>query len=281
MKIVITSESTCDLPKSYIEENGIVILPLAINFGTEQHLDGVDITTKDIFEKVEAGSPLPKTSAMSTYEYTEFFNKIKSEHNADIILHIGFSSGLSSTIQNAISASKELENVYVVDSKNLSSGHGLVIMTAVDLIKQGLSIDKVIEEVEKIVPKVRTSFVINTMTYLNKGGRCSTIAMIAGSILQIKPSIIVNDGKMIVGKKYRGPINVCVKKYIEETLSEYPDARKDKIFLTYSSKELLNIEEFKNILKERGFENIIETIASPTISTHCGPNTIGILFIDK
>lgn len=279
MKIGISCESTCDLPKSYIEENDIRIFPLAINFEDKEFIDGKTITPNEIFEKVNKGSALPKTSARSVGEYIEFFKEIKKEY--DVLIHIAFSSELSCSCQNAILASKEVNGVYVIDSKNLSSGHGLVIMTAVDERRKEESIEEIIKNVENIVPKVRTSFVVNTMVYLNKGGRCSSLTRIAATLLKIKPSLKVVDGKIIVGKKYMGKLNDSIAKYIDDTLNENPNCKKDKIFITYSSCELIDVEFMKEKLRKHGFENIIETTASCTISTHCGPNTIGILFIDN
>ncbi len=279
MKIGISCESTCDLPKKFIKENDIKILPLAINLSDKEYIDGETITSKEIFQKVDGGAPLPKTAARSVGDYVEFFNNIKKEY--DIVLHIAFSSELSCSCQNAILASKEVEGVHIIDSKNLSSGHGLVVMEAVKRVKNGKNVEDIIKEVEEIVPKVRASFVVNTMAYLNKGGRCSSLTRFAASLLKIKPSIKVVDGKMVVGKKYMGKLNDSIMKYMYDTLSENPNCKKDKIFITYSSCELIDVDKMKEKLVEKGFENIYETNASCTISTHCGPNCVGILFIDN
>lgn len=283
MKIGITSESTCDLPKEYLIENNIKIIPLGINIDNKEYFDGVDINAQEIFNKVANGSSLPKTAARSIEDYIQFFTEALTE--CDIVLHIGFSSELSCSLQNARLAAEEVNKyrklVYIVDSKNLSSGHGLVIMSAVDLVKKDFSVENIIEELENIIPKVRASFVINTMTYLSKGGRCSTLTSIAASILKIKPSIKVVDGKMSVSKKYMGSINGAVSKYIEDTLNEHPNCKKDKIFITYSSCNMLNIGDIEKKLIECGFENILYSTACCTISTHCGPECVGILFIDE
>lgn len=278
MRIGISCESTCDLPKDYIKENDIKILPLAINLSDKEYIDGETITSKEIFQKVDDGAPLPKTAARSVGDYVEFFNNIKKEY--DIILHIAFSSELSCSCQNATLASKEVEGVHIIDSKNLSSGHGLVVMEAVKRVKIGKNVEDIIKEVEGIVPKVRASFVVNTMAYLNKGGRCSSLTRFAASLLKIKPSIKVVDGKMVVGKKYMGKLNDSLMKYMDDTLSENPNCKKDKVFITYSSCELIDVDKMKEKLVEKGFENIYETNASCTISTHCGPNCVGILFVD-
>lgn len=279
MKICVTAESTCDLPSAYLEENNIKTIPLAIVKDGQEFFDGVNISSLEIFDYVNKGGDLPKTAARSVENYNEFFTKSLTGYDA--LIHVAFSSELSCSYQNAYSASQNFKNVYVVDSKNLSSGHGLVVMSAIDLINQGKDINSIIEELTKIVQKVRTSFVLNTMKFLAKGGRCSTLTSIAASLLQLKPSIKVAAGKMTVSKKYLGKINSCVSKYIDDTLSQYPECRKDKIFLTYSSVGILDIETFKNKLYSYGFRQVYESFSNCTISSHCGPNCIGILFIDK
>lgn len=279
MKLGISCESTSDLEKNYIIKEDIRVIPLAIHFGTEEYLDGVNISPSDIFNRVKEGSDFPKTSARSVGDYIEFFNEMKKEY--DTILHIAFSSELSCSYQNAILASQEVDGVYVVDSKSLSSGHGLVVMTAVEERAKENDISQIISNIENIVPKVSTTFIINSMNYLNKGGRCSAIASFAASLLKIKPSIKLVDGKMAVGKKYMGKINEEVLRYVDDTLKDNPNCSKDKIYLVYSSQDLIDTEKVKNKLQSYGFEKIYECFSGCTISTHCGPNTLGIMFINK
>lgn len=279
MKLAISSESTCDLNQDYLEKNDIKIIPLAIHFDTEEHLDGVDIFPKDIFERVNCGSNLPKTSARSVGDYINFFNEIKKSY--DTILHIAFSSELSCSYQNAVLASKEVGGVYVIDSKSLSCGHGLVVDKAVRERNLSNDIHSIVEKVVQFVPKVSASFIINTMAYLNKGGRCSSLASFAGSLLKIKPSIKLKDGKMQIGKKYMGRINEEILKYVDDMLKEFPQFDKEQVYIAYSSNELIDLERVKEKLLSKGFKNVYMCPASCTISSHCGPNTLGIMFIKE
>lgn len=276
MKIAISCESTCDLPMEIIKKNDIKVIRLGITLEDKTYVDGVDITTEKLFELVDEKQELPKTSAKGSEEYKEFFEEILKSYDA--VIHIGFSSELSCSFQNASLAVRELKRAYIVDSKNLSSGHGMMVLEAVELASQGLSPEEIVEKLNKLADRISTSFVINTMKFLFKGGRCTGLQYFGANLLKIKPSIVVEDGKMKVGKKYIGKITECAIKYINDTLSMTNNVNKDRIFLTYSSSRELNIPKIKEHLKTKGFKEIIVNTAGCTVSTHCGPDCIGIIF---
>lgn len=276
MKIAISCESTCDLPMEIIKKNDIKVIRLGINLDDKTYVDGVDITTEKLFELVDEKQELPKTSAKGSEEYKEFFEEILKTYDA--VIHVGFSSELSCSYQNANIAIRDLKRAYIVDSKNLSSGHGMMVLEAVELVNQGLSPEEIVERLNKVVNKISTSFVINTMKFLFKGGRCTGLQYFGANLLKIKPSIVVEDGKMKLGKKYVGKITECTIKYIDDTLSMANNVSKDRIFLTYSSSRELNIPKIKEHLETKGFKEIIVNTAGCTVSTHCGPDCIGIIF---
>lgn len=279
-KVIIMSDSTCDLSQAIIDEHNIKLIPLYVSFNEETYEDRVNITTKKLYELVDEKGILPKTSAPSTGVFHEFF-KPYIDKGYDIV-YIGISSKLSSTIQSAIIAAREFEEgrIQIVDSMNLSTGIGLLVLKAVKFAATGDSALTIAEKVNKIIPKIETAFVIDTMEYLYKGGRCSGIANFVGTMLKIKPIIHVVDGGMIVGAKPRGR-----KKAYELLLDKiYADKNKldpDFVMVTHS----LNYEAAKylkdEINKKLNITNLYETTAGCVISSHCGRGTIGILYITK
>jgi len=279
MRIVISSDSTCDLPVQYLKEHNIPTMPLIVTLDTNSYQDNLDIFSDRIFAYVDEKGILPSTAARAPEEYGLFFDNILKD--ADAVIHISLCAEISSSFPNASLASKDRDNVHVIDSRNLSSGHGLVVMTAVELAESGKSVEEIIQGVNVVIPKVRTSFILNTLKYMYKGGRCTALQMIGATVLMLKPSISMTEGKMTSSKRYMGRLNECVAKYINDTLNAHPNCKKDKIFLTYSSTDLLNVARFEQILKDRGFDTIYQSMSGCTISSHCGPNCIGILFIDE
>ena len=278
MKICISADSTCDLPKEFVEKYDIRLnaMPFSLGENDLRH-DGVDGTSEDVFEYVKKTGKLPTTSAYNEYEYTEHFKKIKDEYDA--IIHFSFSWDISSTGLNARRAAEKMENVFTIDTQNLSCGISLLILECQEMIEKGLDIKDIIESIEKLKKKVQASFVIDTLKYLHKGGRCSGVALIGSKLLSIKPRISVVDGKMMVTKKYIGNINTCLLKYCDDILNEVP-ANKKRVFVAYSSPIKVK-DKIKEKLKNYGFEEIIEAKAGPSICIHCGENTLGILYISK
>lgn len=278
MKIIISAESTIDLPQELLDKYNIKTTPFGINFNDKLVNDEFGIS-KDIFKFVEDTKKLPKTSAVPPEQYKEHFETLLKEHDA--VIHFSISSLMSSAYNNACIAANELKNIYVIDTCNLSTGIALLAIHACELIDQGLSAEEVVAKTKEQINNVKTSFIIEKLNYLHKGGRCSAITLLGANIMKIKPQIIVNNGKMMVGKKYIGNLTKVVSKYCDDLLMEYPNADLEKVFITHSS-PMPEIEQIlENKLTDFGFKNIYNTYAGGTISSHCGPNCIGILFMLK
>ena len=220
---------------------------------------------------------LPKTSAVNEEQYRTHFKTLLKTHDA--IIHITLSSEMSCAYSNAVKAAAQYNNVYVVDSRSLSTGIALLCIKASKMAEQGLPADEIVNKLKELTQKVQASFILDKLTYLVKGGRCNTLLAFGANILQIKPQIIVKDGKMVVGKKYMGKYDKNVKRYCVDTLSANPDVDKEFAFITYTTATKEQIDSAKDLLRQKGFINIFETTAGGTISSHCGPNTLGILFI--
>ena len=280
-QIKITVDSPADLPQNLVEEIDIKIVPLYVNTKYGSHKDMIDITPNDIFNQYETTKILPKTSACTIADYTNTFKSIID--NGDKVIHFNIGSKFSSCYQNACIASKEFpeNSVCVVDSQNLSSGMALCVLAANELIKQGETIDNIATKIAKnIVPNVETSFVIENLTYLHAGGRCSSVAKFGANLLKIKPCIELKNGEMNSGKKYRGPFSKCVNEYINDRLSNRDDINTDIVFIAHSPCEQEIIDKIKSKLKKQyNFKKIIEAQTSCTIASHCGPNTIGVVFL--
>lgn len=280
MKIKISSDSTCDLTKEYIAEHNVGIMPLVVVKDGESYRDGIDITPDVIFAHVAAGGALCSTSAANVNDYMELFEEYKKEYDA--VIHINIGSGFSSSHQNACLAAEEFENVYVVDSMNLSTGHGLVVAEAVKMAEAGETPEKIYEALNKLTPRVEASFVLDRLDYMVKGGRCSAVTALGASLLQLKPCIEVIDGKMHVGKKYRGSYQKALGNYVKDRLMNREDLEKERIFITHTETPQEVVDQVDSMVKEyQNFDMVEETIAGCTISCHCGPNTLGVLFVRK
>ena len=278
MKIAITADGTCDISKKYAEEHNITLTQIAVIMGDKEYIEGINIVPQDIYNFVEKNKVLPKTSAKSSYEYKEVFERLRKDYDA--VIHFAISFGVSSSGNNALQASKELDNVYVVDTKSLSSGSGLLVMSCVDKIKKGLPLEKILKEIKEEIEKVQASFLINKLDYLKKGGRCSAIALFGANLLGIKIRVELVDGMMQPAKKYVGKFPVCLSKYLQDIVKEYPPEL-NRVFVTGSS-AMPSIRE--NLIKEvkaLGFKEIIDMQAGSTICSHCGPETIGVLYMKK
>lgn len=277
MKIAISAESTLDLPKELQKQYDINIVPFTVILGDKSGYDG-DITPLEIFDYVEKTGVLPKTSAVNEFQFDKHFSKLLKDHDA--IIHISLSSGISSAFENAQRVASTMKNVYVIDSQSLSTGISLLAIYARKLVDKGLEPEEIVEKLEKRIPYVQASFVINSLNYLYKGGRCSGLARFSAALFRIKPQIIVKDGKMIPQKKYHGRNEACVENYCKDTLEEFNNPDLSVAFVTHSHATPEMVKIAHDLLKQRGFKTIYETTAQATITSHCGPKTLGILFIN-
>ena len=277
MKISISAESTVDLTKELLSQYEISIVPFHILLGDRNELDG-EITSKEIIDYVTATKILPKTGAVNQFQFEEHFSELLKTHDA--IIHFSLSSEMSSAYNNAVEASKKFKNVYVIDSRSLSTGIALLCIYARKLANQGLDAKTVYEKTLKRVPYVQASFELKRLDYLYKGGRCSSIMYLGANILKIRPQIIVKDGKMISGKKYRGNFDYVVKNYVKDTLEMFNNPDLEEVFITYTTADAEVLSFVKNYLYEYGFKNVHITTAGGTITSHCGENCLGILYIN-
>ncbi len=279
-KILIAADSTCDLNEELIERYGVKILPLGINLGDKLYIDGVDIDPEYIYKHYEEKGELPKTSAINIGEFEDFF-RAETEAGNDVVFFT-ISSEMSSTYKNAKIAAGEFDNVYVVDTRNLSTGGGLLVVSAGEMVKEGKSAREIAEACEKIAPRVDASFVIDDLEFLYKGGRCSALAAFGANLLQLKPCIVVRNGKMTVGKKYRGKFAMTLKKYVADQIGDASDIELDRIFVTHAGCDEEIYQQCIDSVKElASFGEVHLTRAGCTISSHCGRNTLGVLFIRK
>ena len=277
---VITSDSTTDLSRELRERYNVSVMPLKITLGDKTYTDGVDITPDDIYAHHDKTGELPKTAATNVGDCLEFFKPFTDAGKT--VIHFTISSEMSSTYNNACLAAEELGNVYVIDTKNLSTGGGLLVVAAAEMLNAGLSTEETVEKTRALVPCVDASFVIDSLEYLYKGGRCSALAMFGANLLKLKPCIQVKDGKMDVAKKYRGTFSEVLKQYVKDKITDYSDIELDRVFITHAGcdPELVN-EIVELVRKEVPFKEVFMTRAGCTVSSHCGANTLGVLFIRK
>ena len=278
MAIRITSDSTCDLGH-LVQERNIGILPLQIHLGDNSYYDGVDVTPEEIFSFVEKTKVLPKTSAPSIADYEDFFKEQLSF--GDEVLHFNISQKSSGSHNMAKQAAESFGGkVRVIDSMALSSGQGLLVLKAADLRDEGKSIDEIEEIICSLRERVNTSFIPDRLDYLYKGGRVSKMAMYGANLLKIHPLIYMENGQLVPGKKYRGKMTVLLKQYVEDLKVMYPKYDKTRCFITHSSADKELVDVLKEKVKELfAFDEIIETVAGSIITSHCGKNTLGVLFI--
>lgn len=280
MNIKIISDSTCDLSRELIEKNDITLMPLTIVKDGQAFSDGITITPADIFAHVAAGGDLCSTTALNIGEYAECFEKYSKEY--DGVIHINISSEFSSCHQNARLAAADFDNVRVVDSRNLSTGQGLVVLKACELAKTCDNLDELYEELVAFTEKVEASFLLDQLKYMVKGGRCSAVAALGANLLNLKPCIEVKNGKMSVVKKYRGNYAKCLASYVKDRLADREDLDKGTLFVTrtpVSDDCLKAVEDAVALYND--FENTYWTEAGCTVSCHCGPATLGVLFVRK
>lgn len=281
--IRISCDSTADLSPELYERYNIAKLPLYINIAGKEYMDGVDLTSEQLFRLVDETGELPSTAAQSIDDFTRYLGGIREQDPGCDIIHFTISSGFSTTYNVASLAAQEMENVYVIDSRNLSSGIGQSVIEACEMVKRGMTAKEIVDVIEnEIIPKVDASFTLDTLKYLAKGGRCSNVAALGANLLQLKPCIEVVDGKMRVGKKYKGKYNRVVRQYANDRLADIENIRPDRVFITsaHCNQEYIDAV-YEEVSKFNYFKEILITEAACTVSSHCGPNTIGVLFIHK
>lgn len=280
MNIQVTADSTCDLTADLVARNRIIITPLTVNCGEESFHDGVDITPDALYEKIRTTGKLSSTAAVNVQEYLDAFSAALRGHDA--VVHFTISSDMSACYQNACLAARELGNVYVVDSRNLSTGIGHLVLDACQLASEGMDAAAIQAELTARREKLDVSFVVDTLEYLRRGGRCSALAAMGANILKLHPCIFVKDGVMGVGKKYRGKLIECVRAYVRDRLSEPDTVDPRRVFITDSGvSEDIRAAAEQEVLRTVPFREVIHTRAGCTVSSHCGPGTLGILFYRK
>jgi DegV family protein with EDD domain len=280
MKIALSAESTIDLPKELLERYAIKTVPFTLTMGEQTGLDGV-VSADELFAYTEKTGKLPRTSAVNQFQFEEHFKTLLQDHDA--VIHFSLSSELSSAYQNALNASLEDEfkgKVFVIDSRSLSTGIALLAIYASKLVAQGLKPEDIVSKVQARIPFDQASFSLESVNFLYKGGRCSYLAMIGANILRLKPEIYVKEGKMVPGKKYRGNMATVVMDYVEDTLAMFDHPDLEEVFITYSTVTDGLVEQITARLKKAGFKHIMATRAGGTISCHCGPHCLGILYIN-
>ncbi|HPE15686.1 MAG TPA: DegV family protein [Oscillospiraceae bacterium] len=280
MKIKITTDSACDLGGGLLERNGVTAVPLHVLKDGADHLDGVTVTPGDIFRHVERGGDLCTTAAVNVRDYEDCFGDLSARYDA--VIHISIGSGFSSSFSNACAAAQAYGNVRVVDSKNLSTGQGLLVLEAAEMARSGAGAEGICARLGTLCGKVETSFLVSRLDYLRNGGRCSLAAALGANILHLRPCIDVKDGKMQATKKYRGSFARCLEAYGKERLAGREDILRDRAFITYAEVPEPVLEAVRDAVREYGrFREVLETRAGCAVSCHCGPGTLGILFLRK
>ena len=280
MRVKVTADSTCDLSPELLQRYDITLLPLSVIMDGREYKDGVTIQAEDIFRHVDNGGALCSTAAVNVEDYRACFAALSPAYDA--VIHITIGSGFSTCYQNATIAASAFPNVRVVDSMNLSSGQGHLVVEAAQLVAQGKSAMEICSELNAMRGRVQASFIMDRLDYMQKGGRCSSVMALGGKLLRIKPCIAVRDGAMKMVDKYRGSFDKCVEKYVRDQLKDRKDLRGDRIFITHThaAPEAVQVAR-ETIEKYARYDEIIETLAGCTVSCHCGPGTLGVLFITK
>lgn len=279
MKVRMTADSTCDLSPELVRKYDIGIAPLSVIIDGQVYHDGVDVTPRDIFRAVDAGKSV-RTAAVNAYEYREFFTE--QLKTCDQIVHVCLSSDFSTCYNDALEAARHMDNVFVVDSRNLSTGSGLLVLEGTEMAANGMEGKKIAESLRERTGLVDASFTVRSIDYLRRGGRCSGLEALGAKMLHIRPSIVVKDGRMHPGEKYRGRYEHYLKHYIADTLADDSSIDFTRVFITHSPSEEGLVRFAIDTVKSYGlFREVLETMAGCTICTHCGPDTLGILFMRK
>lgn len=280
MRVKVTADSTCDLSPELLQRYDITLLPLSVIMDGREYKDGVTIQAEDIFRHVDNGGALCSTAAVNVEDYRACFAALSPAYDA--VIHITIGSGFSTCYQNATIAASAFPNVRVVDSMNLSSGQGHLVVEAAQLVAQGKSAMEICSELNAMRGRVQASFIMDRLDYMQKGGRCSSVMALGGKLLRIKPCIAVRDGAMKMVDKYRGSFDKCVEKYVRDQLKDRKDLRGDRIFITHTHAAPEAVQAAREAIEKYArYDEIIETLAGCTVSCHCGPGTLGVLFITK
>lgn len=281
--IKIVSDSTCDLSKELVEKYDIQIAPLHIVLGEKEYLDGVEITPDEIYIWADSNEDTPKTSAIGFEEATAIMQPLTEIEDEMIIFTISGKMSTTNNVFRMVAEELELEDkVSVIDSENLSTGSGLLVLKAAAMVKEGKNRMEICQAIEELKDKVKASFVVDTLTYLHRGGRCSSVAALAGGVLKLHPKIVVAEGSMDADKKYRGKIEKAIIDYVKDNEEALREADSERVFITHSGCEQEIIDEVYNYLKNMNhFGEILVTRAGGVISSHCGPGTLGVLYMSK
>ena len=279
-RIKVTADSTCDLPPALLAQYDITLAPLTVIKNGAPYLDGVEITPEEIFSFVDHGGALCSTACVNVEDYRKLFAGFSGQY--DEIIHVSIGSQFSSCFQNASIAAADFPHVHVVDSMNLSSGQGHLVLEAAQLAGQKLSAMEIRSRLNAMRSRVHCSFLLDQLEYMQKGGRCSAVTALGSKLLKIKPCIAVRDGSMGIVDKYRGKYEKCVEKYVKDLLKDQDDLRTDRVFLTHTRCSGEILEAARAVIKKYAdFEQIYEADAGSTVSCHCGPNTLGVMFMTK
>lgn len=280
--IKITCDSTCDLSPELLSRYNIGILPLNVVLNDRSFQDGRDISPDEIYAWSDENNTTPKTSACSVEQAASFFKQYLD--NGDDVVSFAISETMSSSISSMLLGAKALkavDRITVIDSANLSTGVGLLVIEAAIMVKEGKTAEEIVKRIEELKPRVRSSFVVDTLSYLHRGGRCSGVAALVGGVLKLHPKILVSDGKMSPDKKYRGKMSSVILHYVQEMEESLRKAKPDRVFITHSGCEQSILDDVKSYLESlQHFDEILITRAGGVISSHCGPGTLGVLFID-
>ena len=283
MSVKIIADSTCDLSKDLLEKCDISVLPLHIVLGDKEYKDGLEISPDEIYEWSNTNKEAPKTSAAAISDTIDIYSKYLKSY--DEIICFSISGQMSTTVNVMRMAAEELDSedkIHIIDSENLSTGGGLLVIEAAIMAKEGKSGIEIIESINELKPFVRASFIVDTLTFLHRGGRCSGVAALAGGALKLHPKIVVENGGMKPDKKYRGKMNSAILSYVKDLEPQIKNAKNDRVFITHSGCEEEIIQSVRQYLSELGhFEEILITRAGGVISSHCGPGTLGVLFIEN
>ncbi|MER2128159.1 DegV family protein [Solibacillus sp.] len=281
-RIILSTESGADLPKELVEKHQIQVVPMHVIMEGKDYLDG-ELSVEEVFDYHRRTKKIPSTAATNEHEYQALFKQIRVDFPDSIIVHIGYTSKASASFQSALIASEDFENLYLIDTLNVTGGLAAVVLYAANLLEQDPAIEPVqfIEKIEAIVPKTRLAFLPGSLDFLKAGGRVSNIAYIGGALLKIKPCIELKEGKLVSTTKYRGNMSVVAEKLMRDYLSQY-NINRQQLYLIYSIGLAESIKErMEEVAKEAGFEKVTWMQAGAMISTHAGPGGFGIAGIEN
>ena len=280
-RVKVITDSTADLSPELLSKFGIEVVPLYVLIGEKSYLDGIEMTTEELYKQIQVNQILPKTSAPSFGDFHEVFTRWTAA--GFDVLYIGLSSQLSATFQAARLAADEFEKdrVWIIDSQNLSTGVGILVLKAAEMAQKGMNAPEIHQIISSLLPQVRVSFVIDTLKFLHMGGRCNAVQLLASNVLKIRPQIIVKNGSMTVGSKFRGKRSHCLEQFYEEVVGDGSQINEDRVFVTHSGCTQEELKDYMEKLSHMGIKEVYATQAGTVISSHCGPGTIGIIYIEE